>query len=114
MRVDKCMIEVFKGLSGFRCTVDDFMIYGNITYTLTVYSNSCKDVHTKTLHSMYIEKCQFFKTQVTFAGFRLSSSGHQIDLSITEAIITTPHPLPGQTYILLWALSPNCQQALIH
>jgi len=35
---------------------------------------------------------QFFKTQVTFAGFQLSLSGYKVDPSITDAI--TKYPMP--------------------
>jgi len=36
--------------------------------------------------ALIVGKCQFFKSQFTFAGFQLSSKGYKIEPSITEAI----------------------------
>ena len=36
--------------------------------------------------ALNLDKCHFFQSQATFAGFKLSSSGYQIDQSITNAI----------------------------
>ena len=89
----KCrMTEAFSGLSGFRRIVDDFVIYdSNIadhTNHVQQFLQRCVD-HNIALN---VDKCQFFKTQVTFAGFQLSSDGYKIDPSITEAITKYPTP----------------------
>jgi len=39
-----------------------------------------------------MEKCKFCQTEVTFAGFRLSAEGYQVDTSITDAIHNFPTP----------------------
>ena len=39
-----------------------------------------------------IDKCLFFQSTVTFAGFQLSSNGNQVDKSITDAIASFPTP----------------------
>ena len=38
------------------------------------------------------DKCRFFQTEVTFAGFQISSAGYRIDSTITEAITKFPVP----------------------
>ena len=86
------MTEAFNGLSGFRHIVDDFVIYdSNVTdHTNHVqqFLQRCVDHNI----AFNVDKCQFFKTQVTFAGFQLSSDGYKIDPSITEAITKYPTP----------------------
>ena len=42
--------------------------------------------------ALNVDKCQFFRTQVNFAGFQLSSSGYKIDPSIIETITKYPKP----------------------
>lgn len=86
------MTEAFHGLTGFRRIVDDFVIYdSNITdHTNHVqqFLQRCVDYNI----ALNIDKCQLFKTQVTFAGFQLSADGYKIDPSITEAITKYPTP----------------------
>ena len=41
---------------------------------------------------MNLDKCQFFQSTVTFAGFKLSSDGYQVDESITTGISQYPTP----------------------
>ena len=55
--------------------------------TSAMFSNFCNDNI-----ALNVDKCQFFRTQVTFAGFQLSSSGYKIDPSIIEAITKYPTP----------------------
>ena len=80
------MTEAFRGLSGFRRIVDDFVIYdSNITdheSHVKQFLQHCADFNI----SLNTEKCQFFQHQVTFAGFQLSAEGYQVDPSITAAI----------------------------
>jgi len=86
------MTEAFNGLSGFRRIVDDFVIYdSNIADHLThveQFLQRCADNNIV----LNMEKCQFFKSKVTFAGFRLSSRGYKINPSITGAITRYPTP----------------------
>ena len=86
------MAEAFKGLSGFRRIVDDFVIYdSNITDHVShvqKFLQRCMDNNI----ALNVDKCQFFRTRVTFAGFQLSSSGYKIDPSIIEAITKYPTP----------------------
>ena len=87
---NRWMTEAFNGLSGFRRIVDDFVIYdSNITDHVShvqQFLQRCVD-HNIPLN---VDKCQFFKTQVTFAEFQLSSDG---DPSIIEAIAKCPTPM---------------------
>ena len=79
------MTETFKGLSGFRQIVDDFVIYDS---NIEDYEQHVKEfLQCSTDHniSLNTEKCQFFKRQVTFADFQLSAEGYQVDPSITTA-----------------------------
>ena len=86
------MAEAFRGLSGFRRIVDDFVIYdsnaGEHEHHVKQFLQRCADFNI----SLNIEKCQFFKQQVTFAGFQLSAKGYQVDPSITAAIANYPTP----------------------
>ena len=86
------MSEAFRGLSGFRRVVDDFVIYdSNITDHINhvqQFLQRCKENNI----ALNTDKCQFFQSQVTFAGFQLSASGYKIDSSIIEAITNYPTP----------------------
>ena len=86
------MAEAFTGLSGFRRVVDDIVIYdsnveGHVAH-VKQFLQRCTDKNI----ALNIDKCKFFQTQVTFAGFQLSTHGYQIDESITEAISKYPTP----------------------
>ena len=89
---NRCMTEAFAGLSGFRRIVDDIVIYdSNAADHLThvkQFLQRCVDRNI----ALNIEKCKFFQTTVTFAGFQLSAEGYQIDQTITEAIPSYPTP----------------------
>ena len=86
------MAEAFNGLSGFRRIVDDFVIYdSNITDHISHVQQFLERCAENNI-ALNTEKCQFSKTQVTFAGFQLSSSGYKIDPAITEAITKYPTP----------------------
>ena len=81
--------EAFSGLSGFRRIVDDFVIYdNNVTDHVEQFMQRCVENNI----ALNMQKCQFFKAQVTFAGFQLSSHGYKVDQSITEAITKYPTP----------------------
>ena len=86
------MTEAFAELSGFRRIVDDIVIYdSNAADHLThvkQFLQCCVDRNI----ALNIEKCKFFQTTVTFAGFQLSAEGYQIDQTITKAISSYPTP----------------------
>ena len=86
------MTEAFRGLTGFRRIVDDFVIYdSNISdheNHVKQFLQCCADCNI----SLNTDKCQFFQRQVTFAGFQLSADGYQVDPSITTAITAYPSP----------------------
>ena len=86
------MTDAFRGLSGFRRIVDDFVIYDSNVSDHESYVKQflqrCADCNI----SLNTEKCQFFQRQVTFAGFQLSADGYQVDPSITAAITAYPSP----------------------
>ena len=86
------MTESFAGLSGFRRIVDDIVIYdSNATDYLTYVKQFLQHCVDRDI-ALNIEKCKFFQTTVTFAGFQLSAEGYQIDQTITEAIPSYPTP----------------------
>ena len=85
--------EAFSGLSGFRRIVDDFVIYDNNVTDHVKHMEQFLQRCVENNITLNIEKCQFFKAQVTFAGFQLSSHGYKVDPpSITEAITKYPTP----------------------
>ena len=86
------MAEAFTGLSGFRRVVDDIVIYdSNVEDHVAHVKQFLQHCADKNI-ALNIDKCKFFQTQVTFAGFQLSTHGYQIDESITEAISKYPTP----------------------
>jgi len=89
---NRCMTEAFRDLTRFRHIVDDFVIYdNNITDHVSHVQQSLQRCADNNI-TLNIDKCQFFKSQVTFAGFQLLSKGYKIDPSITEAITNYPTP----------------------
>ena len=87
------MVEALEGLMGYHRIVDDIVIYGNKDPQQHVihvkqFLQRCKDKKI----SLNRDKWQFCQSQVKFAGFNLTSEGHQIDSSITAAIKQFPTP----------------------
>ena len=76
---DRRMAEAFTGLTGFRCIVDDIVIYDSDpqqhTANVMQFLQQCADKHI----ALNFDKCKFCQTEVTFAGFRLSTQGYQVD-----------------------------------
>ena len=70
------MTDGFRGLSGFKCIVDDFIIYNSNVSDherhVKQFLQRCADCNI----SLNTEKCQFFQCQITFAGFQLSVDGY--------------------------------------
>ena len=86
------MTEAFKGLSGFRRVVDDFVIYdGDLSNHVTHVKQFLKCCADNNI-ALNLEKSRFFQTKTTFTGFLLSEEGYQIDPSITSAISNYPVP----------------------
>ena len=89
---DRRMAEAFTGLTGFRRIVDDIVIYDSDPQQHTThvmqFLQRCADKHI----ALNFDKCKFCQTEVTFAGFRLSAQGYQVDHSITDAISKFPKP----------------------
>ena len=88
------MTEAFKGLSGFRRVVDDFVIYdGDLSNDVTHVKQFLKCCADNNI-ALNLEKSRIFQTKTTFAGFLLyeegSEEGYQIDPSITSAISNYP------------------------
>ena len=79
-------------LSGYRRIVDDIVIYDKdpTQHVLHVkqFLQRCKDKQI----SINSKKWIFCQQDVTFAGFRLSSQGYQLDPSTTAAISHFPMP----------------------
>ena len=86
------MDEAFAGLPGYRRVVDDIVIYDqdkeHHTDHVKQFLRRC-DEKGITLNK---SKWAFAQSSVTFAGFRLSAEGYQIDTSITQAIVDFPSP----------------------
>ena len=83
---DQRMAEAFTGLSGFRRNVDDIVIYDSDATQhaahVRAFLQRCVDKQI----ALNSDKCHFSQSTVTFAGFRISSDGYQIDKAIIEAI----------------------------
>jgi len=83
------MAEALEGLTGYRRIVDDIVIFDKDPQQHVVqFLERCKERQI----SINKEKWKFCCTEVTFAGFRLSPEGYQLDTSITEAISKFPTP----------------------
>ena len=89
---DRRMAKAFTGLTGFRRIVDDIVIYDSDPQQHTAhviqFLQRCADKHI----ALNFDKCKFRQTEVTFAGFRLSAQGYQVNHSITDAISKFPKP----------------------
>ena len=96
------MTEAFSGLSGFRRIADDFVIYDNNVTDHVKHVEQFLQRCVENNIALNMEKCQFFKAKVTFAGFQLSSHGYKVDPSITEAITKYPTPTTGLTCAPSW------------
>ena len=86
------MAEAFTGLTGFRCIVDDIIIYDcdeqQHAAHVQQFLQRCAEKHI----ALNLDKCKFNQSKVTFAGFTLSAQGYQINQSITDAISQFPTP----------------------
>ena len=86
------MTEAFEGLSRFGHVVDDFVIYdSNIDEHIVHVKQFLKRCAEKHI-ALNLNKCKFFQTKMTFAGFLLYADGYEVDPTITEAISRYPAP----------------------
>ena len=86
------MAEALEGLSGYRRIVDDIVIYDKDPQQHVIHVKQFLQRCRERQISINKEKWKFCCTEVTFAGFRLSSEGYQLDPSITAAISQFPTP----------------------
>ena len=86
------MAEALKGLSGYRRIVDDIVIYDSTIEDYAHHVRQFLQRCTKKQIALNPQKCKFGVTEVTFAGFCLSSKDYQVNQSITEAIPQFPKP----------------------
>jgi len=86
------MAEALEGLHGYRRIVDDIVIYDKdpVQHVVHVreFLQRCKEKQI----SINREKWKFCQQEITFAGFRLSPGGYQLDPCITRAITHFPTP----------------------
>ena len=98
------MTDAFRGLSGFRRIVDDFVIYdSNISdheSHVKQFLECCADCNI----SLNTEKCQFFQHQVTFAGFNCQQMDTKLTHPSPQQSQLTPLPPTAQSCDLLSAL----------
>ena len=72
--------------------VDDVVIYDNDRGSHMAYVHQFLQRCQERQISPNRDKCSFVQTQVTFAGFQLSSEGYHVDSSITNALSNFPAP----------------------
>ena len=86
------MDEAFAGLTGYRCVVDDVVIYDSDptqhAHHVRQFLTRCSERHI----TLNADKWEYGQSQVTFAGFILSAQGYRVDKSITDSIANFPTP----------------------
>ena len=70
------MAEAFAGLQGFHCIVDDIVIYDSTVSDHAAHVRQFLQRCVERKIALNLDKCQFFHSTVTFAGFKLSSDGY--------------------------------------
>ena len=103
------MDEAFAGLSGYRCIVDDVVIYDNDEAQHAGHIRQFLQRCTEKKTTLNTDKWQFAQAKVHFAGFALSADGYRIDQSITEAISNFPPPQIERISGLSSSSSTSCQ-----
>ena len=86
------MAEVFTGLTGFCRVVDDIIIYDSDKHQHAIHVRQFLQRCADKQIALNLGKCKFNQTEVTFAGFILSSQGYRVDHFITNAILQFPIP----------------------
>ena len=89
---DRHMYEAFQGLSGFRQIVDDIVIYDSDATQHATHVREFLHRCVEKKVTLNLDKCKFCESSVTFAGFKLSATGYQVDRTITDAISKFPTP----------------------
>ena len=95
------MAEALADLLGFCRIVNYIVIYDGNDHIAHVreFVQHCADKQI----ALNPQKCIFDATEVTFAGFRLSQEGYQVDKSITDAISQFPKTnQPHRIAFILW------------
>ncbi|KAL6478460.1 hypothetical protein MHYP_G00142950 [Metynnis hypsauchen] len=93
----KMMTTVLSGLEGVQCYLDDVIVHG-----------SSEANHNSSLHAVLHkineaglklnkDKCKFWKTSLSFLGYRLSAEGLHPDEAHTAAILNAPSPTDATT-----------------
>ena len=112
------MAETFTGLTGFQHIIDDIVIYlydsdpqqhtTHVLQFLKLYA----DKHI----ALNFTKCKFCQTEITFAEFRLSAKGYQVDHSTTDAISKFPKPSNRMDLcsFLIWSISSHPALVMLH
>lgn len=86
------MAEAFQGLTGFRRIVDDIVMYDKDEATHKEHVRQFLKCSQDKKITLNRDKCKFCQTEVSFAGFHLSTEGYCIDPAITDAITKFPAP----------------------
>ena len=97
------MAKALTDLLGFRRIVNDIVICdgnGHIAH-VREFVQHCADKQI----ALNPQKCIFGTTEVTFAGFRLSQEGYQVDKSITGAISQFPKPTNSTELLSFFGLA---------
>ena len=107
------MADAFADLSGYCRIVDDIVIYDNgiVQHAnhVRAFLQRCTDMDI----TLNMDKCISCQTEVTFAGFRLSAEGYQVDSSTTDAIHNFPTPVNHSDLHSFFGLVnqlPTCNQ----
>ena len=80
------MDEAFAALQGFRCVVDDVVIYGQDRAQHSPHVRQFLPESTKRNITLNLSKCKLTQITVDFSGFILSPKWYQIDTSVMKAI----------------------------
>lgn len=86
------MDEAFAGLTGYRCIVDDVVIYDSDTTQHIDHVRQFLQRCAEQRITLNTDKWEFTQAHVTFAGFILSTEGYCVDKSITDAVSSFPTP----------------------
>ena len=86
------MDEAFAGLTGYRRIVDDIVIYDNDPKQHADHVRQFLQRCSKQKITLNIDKWEYAKEQIKFAGFKLSAQGYSVDESVIKAITHFPTP----------------------
>lgn len=104
------MDEAFAGLSGYRCVVDDVVIYDSDVAKNVAHVHQLLQRCAERMITLKRDKWEYVQSQVTFEGFQLSQDGYNIDTAITEAIARFSTPANRKDLCLLWPGKSACSE----